>query len=661
MAEQQWPPSWWPFPLKDDSWLAVIPYMDAMQWLYESAKQVVNMIPHQPPEFTREVPGYILSLSGTREKIVLGTVGYNAQTRKVTITTNTQGGTANKTISLEISVIFPMLTVLLSRLPWDIIGELNNLATSGMTDAEKAKYAANGISDNKMIIRWLTDKVRMTAGDNGISMPALNGNYASTDKMGAKGAASLIPSTSNLVLYNIPVIDYCQAIYDAVMELVETINHHPPAAVFPVIARGFYPVFRYELHDSVSDAFVRGSDKMFTASEVAGYTLVVTMKMYADNSVTDWNDLNDPTKTYDNYGNAGGEAVELCRKVFAQQSCDVEFTSTTDDTESGVVKGQTLYLPFSNGSTLIAEVKSIVYGTPGEGEEGDEGYVAPAPTVMTLNIRPETPTDNAIDIASVISSDTMYGTPVEFEAVADTEGAITVAVGDAVTGAELPSGVGAVLSEVIALGADAPEDEDTTETGEGAVAAQIKVKVYNTTSDLVELAAGSYTVSAGGNTFIMTVEENEFLSPAPSLVYTAVAPDSTELQIAPTEVYFQVAAPLYNAGTFFRWQEPDKLKYVGRELNLQLGTAGVGVKRYVLGRIKYKMATDKKGRYTYVYGDDTIKPDGWNCHPMDIKYDASKKIVTFVDKLNNDTLDMRLSACVWFAMQLLMLIPVTVI
>ena len=120
MAEQQWPPSWWPFPLKDDSWLAVIPYMDAMQWLYESAKQVANMIPHQPPEFTREVPGYILSLSGTREKIVLGTVGYNAKTRKVTITTNTQGGLSNKTINLEISVIFPMLTVLLSRLPWDI-------------------------------------------------------------------------------------------------------------------------------------------------------------------------------------------------------------------------------------------------------------------------------------------------------------------------------------------------------------------------------------------------------------------------------------------------------------------------------------------------------------------------------------------------------------
>ena len=200
-----------------------------------------------------------------------------------------------------------------------------------------------------------------------------------------------------------------------------------------------------------------------------------------------------------------------------------------------------------------------------------------------------------------------------------------------------------------------------TETGEGAVAARIKVKVYNTTSELVELAAGSYEVSAGGNTFIMTVEENVFLSPAPSLSYTAAAPDSTELQIAPTEIYFQVAAPLYNAGTFFRWQEPSDLKYVGRELNLQLGTAGTGVKRYVLGRIKYKMATDKKGHYTYVYGDDTIKPDGWNCHPMDIKYDASRKIVTFVDKLNNDTLDMRLSACVWFAMQLLMLIPVTVI
>lgn len=661
MAEQQWPPSWWPFPLKDDSWLAVIPYMDAMQWLYESAKQVVNMIPHQPPEFSREVPGYILSLSGTREKIVLGTVGYNAQTRKVTITTNTQGGTANKTINLEISVIFPMLTVLLSRLPWDIIGELNNLATSGMTDAEKSKYAANGISDNKMIIRWLTDKVRMTAGDNGISMPALNGNYASTDKMGAEGAASLVPSTSNLVLYNIPVIDYCQAIYDAVMELVETINHHPPAAVFPVISRGFYPVFRYELHDSVSDDFIKGSDKMFTPEEVAGRTLVVTMKMYADNSVTDWNDLNDPTKTYDNYGNAGGEAVELCRKSFSAQSCNVVFTSTTNEAETGVVKGQKLYLPNSGASVLCADVIDIQYGTPGEGEEGDEGYIAPAPTVMTLKIYPETPTETALDIASVISSATMYGTPLKFEAVADTGGALTIDVGASVTSADFPTGVQAVVSEVIALGADEPSDADDTETGEGAVSARVKVKVYNTTGELVELPFGSYALSIDGNSFTMTTDNNEYLSPAPALQYVGTTPDDTELQIAPTEISVQVASPLYNAGTFFRWQEPDKLKYVGRELNLQLGTAGVGVKRYVLGRIKYKKATDKKGHYTYVYGDDTIRPDGWNCHPMDIKYDASKKIVTFVDRLNNDTLDMRLSACVWFAMQILMLIPVTVI
>lgn len=661
MAEKQWPPAWWPFPLRDDSWLAVIPYMDAMQWLYESSKAVASMIPHQPPALVRDVQGYVLALDGSRNKMSLGSVGYDAVTRKVTISVNKMGGTEAKTISVDVSVVFPMLTVLLTRLPWDVVGELNSAVMSNMTDAEKSRYAANGISDNKMIIRWLTDKVRAIAGDNDISLPALNGSYANTDKMASEGAASLVPSLSNLELYNIPVIDYCQAIYDAVMELVETINHHPPAASFPVITRGFYPVFSYGLHDSET--------AVIPAPESVSGDVSVKLRMFADNSVTDWNDLNDPEKTYDAYGqlldDGKSAPIELVSKSFGYKSVEVTFTSQTEEPDPVIVKKAKMCFITDNAGIYDMEVLEVKQGHEAvEADEANNIKAQPAePTVFKALISIKNALTEPVDIAPALASlsAASFGAEnVELTATALEAQASSVSVGDAVTG--LPEGLSGVVTEVIGAGSDGPEEEDVTETGEGAVAASVKIRITGTASEDIELARDTeLPVTISGEDFTACADRDYTFPAVPSLTYTAEAKGPTLMQLPPVEFDVEVAAPLYNAGTFYRWRKPEDVQYVGRELNLQLGLTGAGAKRYVIARMKYRYACDKPGHYRYEYSDENLKPDGGNCHPMDIRYNAATKTVTFADRLGGDVLNMRLSACVWFAMQLLMLIPVTVI
>jgi hypothetical protein len=682
MAEKQWPPAWWPFPLKDDSWLAVIPYMDAMQWLYESAKEVVNMIPHQPPVFTRTVEGYVLSLSGTREKIALGSVGYNAEKRKVLVTTNRAGGTAVKTIELDVSVVFPMLTVLLSRLPWDVVAELNNAVMSGMSDKDKRRFAANGISDNKMIVRWLTDKVRTTAGDNGISLPALNGSYSTTDKLGEEGFASLVPNGVNLALYNIPVMDYCQAIYEAMMELVETINHHPPAASFPVIARGFYPTFNYVLSDDEEPYDNRGTT-MPAVDAVAGKTLKVVLTAESDNSVTDWNDLDDPAKTYDYRGPVPCNNVELVSREFLPSASSIVYTSAENEPDPNIEKGMVMYLPLPNGYSVRAVVSDVQQGTEGQeqhGEEGDADYqppVAPAPTVFTVAVSAKTVQGkgNAIEQGVDLSAagNGIYGEAVTLKAVCTEDGWQSVSEGMEATLDGL-NNFKARVTKVISEGTDAPEDDETGGTGEQGTPAVVELLVWNVRSGTAQqyLEPPEFDATINSVTYSVALEKPVQLHNPPSLTYTAQIDGPTKIQAVPEKISVEVSAPVYAAGTFFRWQEPEELSYVGKELDVQLGMHGVSSGRYVLARIKYRYATDRSGHYRYAYSSNHYRPkDGkqlgekqcgyGNCHPMDIKYNSSTRIVTLIDRLGGDELNIKLSACVWFAMQLLMLIPVTVI
>lgn len=670
--EQQWPPAWWPFPLKDDSWLAVIPYMDCMQWLYESAKKLANMIPHQPPTFTRDVNGFILSLNGTREKVGLGSIGYDAKERKVLITTNTTGGTANKTIKIDVSVIFPMLMVLLTRLPWDIVAEMNSAVMSGMSAKEKARYAANGISDNKMIVRWLTDKVRATASEIDISLPALNGSYAGTNKMSNEGFASLVPSTANLVLYNIPIMDYCQAIYEAVMELVDTINHHPPAATFPVVARAFYPQFIFQLIND-DDKTIYDSDTMPSFSDIQGNTLRIVLRASSDGSVTNWNNLDDPEKTYDNPSAVPCGDVVLVERQFLPSSSTATYTSTTNAPDANIVKGKKLFLELNNGyapEVIVTDVRQGTEGHEASGEPDTPEYIPaeePAPTIFTVSITAKTVAGDSetveagVDL-SALNTKNIYGDLITLEAVATADGEQNVKLDDTVTFTE--NDVHGFVSKVTSKGTDAPVEDDTGGTGESGTPAVVQVSIYSSSDTRITFAAGEHTVQIGGVDYKMSVKKATDLEPSPALAYTAQLDGPDAIQAMPEEISVQVCAPVYAAGNFFRWTDPESLTYIGKELNFQLGMSGVGLSRYVLARIKYRYSVDKKKHYRYTRSVSDYKPgaDGYgNCHPMDIKYNASTKIVTLVDRLGGDTLEMRLQSCAWFMLQLLMLIPVTVI
>jgi hypothetical protein len=235
----KWPPEWWPFPLELTAFVEqLIPYMDVMQFLYDSAKELVGAIPHQLPEHRRPVNGYVRPLASPQGSVALpiGEVGYNALTRKVIWMVNTEGGPKELEMTLDVSSTIPVLFALILMIPWDVIGE-GEAAAQRKAGKDTPPSAAD-------MMQWLFDKVRKELAPTDTKLPALNGDYSSHANM---RYAKIMPTVSDIALYNIPAIDFCQSVYEAAMELVETINHHPDPFTKRVYAGGLNVTYQYIL------------------------------------------------------------------------------------------------------------------------------------------------------------------------------------------------------------------------------------------------------------------------------------------------------------------------------------------------------------------------------------------------------------------------------
>lgn len=179
MAVSKWPPDFWPFPINLPSpWGNLIPYIDVLQFLYTSLKEVVNAIPHQPPEYRRDVNGLITALaSASKVAIPLGTVGYRAEDKKVLITVNTQGGWVTQEMTMDVQSVIPTVFQLITMLPWDVMGEMESVIGQSMTPEERSKYGSDKPPTAAQIIQWLTDKLRNVLSPAGINIPPLTGEY----------------------------------------------------------------------------------------------------------------------------------------------------------------------------------------------------------------------------------------------------------------------------------------------------------------------------------------------------------------------------------------------------------------------------------------------------------------------------------------------------
>jgi hypothetical protein len=93
-------------------------------------------------------------------------------------------------------------------------------------------------------------------------------------------AASVVPSLGDLLLYNIPVINFCQNVYRAAVELVEAIPHHTPIFRRNVWVNGVSVRFFYRIIDSAGN--MTEYQDLPDPHLVEGNTFVV-LAQYSDN------------------------------------------------------------------------------------------------------------------------------------------------------------------------------------------------------------------------------------------------------------------------------------------------------------------------------------------------------------------------------------------
>ncbi len=236
----------------------LIPYMDAWQFIYEVLKEFAKAIPHQPPIHRRPVYGYIRAIaSGEQVPIPLGHVGYDALNKQVLISTNKESGWRQQEMFIPVHVCIPLIVRLLSMVPFNIQQEIGG----GIQSASGENISGTDATPtNQQLVVWLFSKVRYEAAKLGINIPELNGAYSTGSTL--TDDIKILPHGVDFLLNNIPTIDFLQLVYEAVMEIIEAIPHHPPRAEFPLVTGGVRIKIMYTLEDKDTGALVYDSTEM---------------------------------------------------------------------------------------------------------------------------------------------------------------------------------------------------------------------------------------------------------------------------------------------------------------------------------------------------------------------------------------------------------------
>jgi len=241
--------------------------------------------------------------------------------------------------------------------------------------------------------------------------------------------------------------------------------------------------------------------------------------------------------------------------------------------------------------------------------------------------------------------------------------------------------------------ADRGRAPDTNSADPGASqgsTARLEVNILNTSDaavvangpDFFNDAAGNFVpmqFSVGGADYRINVSDlrdNPFFTiPAQatkSYNGTADVVDLADTPLSNVEVHF--SAPLLDTYAS-RWKTINELTYVGAEANFgnpfNANPALAYWTRFVQCRLRYKrmdslLSTGKlveSKNWIINYGRNAQNPQApiGFCNNINIQYNAQTRFVTIVNSRNGQSIQIRTNACVWFMIQLFMMLPMEVI
>jgi hypothetical protein len=145
----------------------------------------------------------------------------------------------------------------------------------------------------------------------------------------------------------------------------------------------------------------------------------------------------------------------------------------------------------------------------------------------------------------------------------------------------------------------------------------------------------------------------------------------TELTYAEMD-YAAVLAP-NPAHLFMRWDK--YLEYIGADFNVDLFSLDHGLRRFHYARFKYRTRAMKSTETRYEFSPEPEPdPNGYNydephankpphgaCMAAKITYNAVSKTVRVDSYIDGSSVTFRVNATIWFTMNMLLLLPVSVI
>ena len=510
--------------------------------------------------------------------------------------------------------------------------------------------------------------------------PAVNGTTATAGsadiviKNDAGDGATLLPSLATLLLYNIPVMDLCQAVYDAASELVEAISHHPPYFEKTVWAGGVKVAYEYELWQMQNGTLTRLEEPTASLPNIIALQ-GKTLRVYAKYS----DDAKRSSTT---------PRVKLFEKDFAAVVLNMQFGAIDVGPDEAIFVGaklqaptelQALPFPVTGGMEVLTVTQGVDDSTDAEGN-----FTAGTSTVFTARLigTPDHSSNtDPIPVPGLAQYEPMH--VVEgFFADAVNFGETTAVVGDPVS-AEVFNALGesqgtltGTVTAIVERGQGEPSDVNDAGAPPGTCA-RVAIVLANDTLDAKDIEVGAINVptTIAGKAFNVVGQIRLITVPGKSKKsYTAAAQETT---LAPkglvaAEILF--SAPLKDIQTLVRWQKQDDMGYIGEEFNIGSSFTGDNPpdtsNRFHQARFGYR-TYNKRGQpelnwtYEYTPGGNPASAAGIPtphgvCQVARIQYNAVEKSITVISAMDGSAVKMRSNAAIWFIIQHILMIPISV-
>jgi len=222
----------------------------------------------------------------------------------------------------------------------------------------------------------------------------------------------------------------------------------------------------------------------------------------------------------------------------------------------------------------------------------------------------------------------------------------------------------------------------TTKQPEILTSQVVSFLIYSTAVTTVESAddlTALFNVPGYSNPDFSTIPFPLMLAPLVSEhTYNGVLSTNvlTNMPVAAAEVAFaatMVKPSTFAIGNLIRWRQQKEMDYVGEDFNISspftaVDATATTVSRFFSCRLRYKYRIDKERidvnwtqSFTGDNGETLDKIPHGNIRIARIQYNAVEKSITIISLRDGSAVKMRSNAAIWFLIQQLLLIPITVV